>query len=118
MPNQFFLNEGIPTVRINDPLELSNFTLIDVRSEEEFFGELSHIEKARLVTLGPELEVYLQSVEKNEKIIFICRSGIRSARATRLALDTGIKNVFNMEGGMIEWNEKKFPVVSLKNESL
>lgn len=110
MSNQKINVGGVPTLVVNDPQALAEYTLIDVRRPEEYVGELGHISGAKLVTLGPELEAYLNETNKNETILFICRSGARSANSTLAAMDFGFKNVFNMDGGMILWNEKKFPV--------
>lgn len=111
MKNTILNVDGVPTLQVHDPSELSQFILIDVRRADEYTGELGHIDGARLVTLGPDLEAYLKSGNKDDKILFICRSGMRSANATLNALSLGYKSVFNMEGGMLLWNQKNFPTV-------
>lgn len=110
MKNIFSIKEGVPTLDIHAPEELGEYELIDVRRPDEFTGELSHIEGARLVTQGEELDHFLAAQDKNKKILFICRSGARSARATLQAMELGFRDVFNMEGGMLLWNEKGFPI--------
>ncbi len=99
-----FLKDGIPTLKPISQSDVKDFVLIDVRRPDEFDGELGHIEGATLKTLGPELEDFLSVANKNENILFVCRSGVRSAHATALAMDLGFTNVCNMEGGMIYWN--------------
>ena len=111
MKNTIINIDGVPTVQVNEPQELSQFILIDVRRPDEFSGELGHINGAKLVTLGPELEAFLVAGNKDDKILFICRSGMRSANATLAAIELGYKNVFNMEGGMLLWNQKNFPTI-------
>ncbi|MDW8190497.1 MAG: rhodanese-like domain-containing protein, partial [Pseudobdellovibrionaceae bacterium] len=102
---------GIPEVTVHDVYEhRKNVMLIDVRRPEEFNNEYGHIEGARLVTLGPELEQFLQTADKEQEIVFICRSGGRSAQATELALSMGFKHAANMAGGMITWNLHQLPV--------
>lgn len=86
-----------------------SFTIIDVRRPEEFNNELGHIAGSILVTLGPELTEYLQKGDRDIEIIFVCRSGARSATSTREALDLGYKTVANLVGGMIRWNAEGFP---------
>jgi sulfur dioxygenase len=85
-------------------------TLIDVRRPDEFYGELGHIEGARLVTLGPDLMRFLNEADHGLEIVFICRSGNRSAHATALSRDAGFTKTVNMEGGMVKWNNLGFPV--------
>lgn len=95
---------GVPTIRIEKKEDLQGFKLIDVRGSDEFNGELGHIPGATLQTLGDDLESFLKSENKDTPIMFICRSGARSAAATRLARQMGFQEVYNMEGGMIYIN--------------
>jgi hydroxyacylglutathione hydrolase len=95
---------NIPEINPQNVQE-SSYRLIDVRSPEEFSGELSHVPGSELITLGEELDKALSTLDKGEKIIFICRSGNRSGKATTAALENGFKNVLNMKGGMLLWNE-------------
>lgn len=110
MNRNIFLKNGIPTLKVKEPRDLSEFLLIDVRRDDEFNAELGHIEGAKLVTLGPELEQLLDQTDKNTKILFICRSAARSGQATAYAKAQGFSEVYNMDGGMLEWNENNFPI--------
>ncbi len=84
--------------------------LIDVRPEDEFNGDLGHIENVSRITLGDDLNSFLQGYERNEPILFVCRSGKRSMQASEAAIKLGFKNVSNLEGGMLDWNQKSLPV--------
>lgn len=107
------MNDGVPEVSVEQVKEISekdsSVLLLDVRRPDEFTGELGHIKGAKLVTLGPELAQYLKSGNKDHKIVFICRSGARSGQATMDSMAMGYKSVANMVGGMLKWNEVKFP---------
>lgn len=105
-----FNKDGVPTVKVHNLKEIEGMRLIDVRMPEEFIGELGHINGALLRTLGPELEEFLKSAPKDQPTLFICRSGARSARATQMAQALGFKQVYNLEGGMIFWNERGLDV--------
>lgn len=105
-----YLKDGIPTITPQDVQSFKDALLIDVRTPEEYAGELGHIAESSLKTLGPELDEYLTSADKNQAIIFICRSGMRSGSATAAAMTLGIKNVYNMEGGMLAWNKLCLPI--------
>jgi rhodanese-related sulfurtransferase len=111
------INDGVPEVHPqNLSLQISQFkaqvSLIDVRRKEEYVGELGHIEGAKLVTLGPDLDIFLQNEAKNldQTIIFICRSGARSARSTLISRSLGFTQTYNLTGGMILWNQLSLPV--------
>lgn len=101
-------NPNLEEVFDVDPKEVCDnqeqLSLIDVRGADEFTGELGHIPGSRLVTLDT-LQANIQSLSKNKPIVFICRSGARSAKAASLAMSHGYTNVYNMKGGMILWNE-------------
>ncbi len=91
-----------------EPLELSQkmdqVLLIDVRQPEEFHGDLGHIPGAKLMVLDT-LADHLDEIPKDQTVVFVCRSGGRSARAAALALEAGYKDIYNLKGGMILWNE-------------
>lgn len=105
----FFMKDGIPTLNPQDAPALLDFQIIDVRTPEEYTGELGHIENAQLKTLGPELDNFLNENDKSKQLIFVCRSGARSGRATLAALQAGFNEVYNMDGGMIKWNSLGLP---------
>lgn len=89
--------------------KLADVKLIDVRQPDEFVGELGHIPGAELIVLDT-LPDHISDLPKEQTIVFICRSGARSARAAAFAAMNGISNVYNMQGGMIQWNQLQLPV--------
>jgi hydroxyacylglutathione hydrolase len=95
-----------------DPREVAQkknqVVLIDVRQAEEFSGDLGHIPGSKLVTLDT-LPEEMHQVPKDKTVVFVCRSGGRSARAAAYALEQGYEQVYNLKGGMILWNELHLP---------
>lgn len=91
-----------------DPRELAKkkdqVVLIDVRQAEEFRGDLGHIPGAKLITLDT-LPDHMDQIPQDRTVVFVCRSGGRSARAAAFARENGFKNIYNLKGGMILWNE-------------
>lgn len=106
-------NPQFPEVWDLDPKEIqtksAQLTLIDVRRPDEYVGELGHIPGATLLTLD-QLPAKIETLPKDKTIVFVCRSGARSAQAASFALENGFKDVFNMRGGMLLWNENGFNV--------
>jgi len=92
--------------------------IIDVRTPEEFTGELGHIPGAILRPLQ-QIENWEPEFSKDidKKIIMVCRSGNRSSVSTQYLLDKGYKNVYNMSGGMRAWNKLAFPIEQKNNEN-
>ncbi len=86
---------------------LAEFFIIDVRRDNEFEGELGHLPGAKLCTLGEQLDRALESFDKEKPYLFVCRSGGRSLKAARLAIQQGFQKVYNLQGGMLAWQEAK-----------
>jgi rhodanese-related sulfurtransferase len=107
----FELVNGVPEVTAQEfQPYVGKVRLIDVRGADEFHGELGHIPGAELVTLGPELQQFLESNDREQALVFVCRSGGRSGRATMYSHQIGYQNTYNLQGGMLRWNELNLPV--------
>lgn len=78
--------------------------LVDVREPEE------HQEfniGGTLIPVGRFQTLDVDELEplQGEEIILYCRSGKRSGQATQMLETIGYKNVKNLEGGMLRWQE-------------
>jgi rhodanese-related sulfurtransferase len=80
--------------------------LLDVREDSEF--ELGHAPGAHHVPLA-EIPDHLHDLAKDSRIVCVCRSGGRSARAGKFLLEQGFDAV-NLEGGMTAWAEAGAPL--------
>jgi len=78
-----------------------DFCLLDVRQPVEY--EQGHLPGARLVPLH-ELPSRVKELEPEKTTIVYCRSGNRSRSAAGLLMSAGLKNVLNMEGGILHYN--------------
>jgi rhodanese-related sulfurtransferase len=101
-------HDGIKDVKAEEVLtKKDNLLLVDVRRPDEWEGELGHIPGAKHLVLD-ELPMKVGELPKDQTIVFVCRSGGRSGQASAFAKENGIIDVYNMEGGMIRWNELGF----------
>ena len=77
--------------------------ILDVRTEEEYFGPLGHINGAILIPID-ELENRLSELEiyKNDTIYVVCRSGNRSNFGKDILNANNFKAI-NVDGGMLAW---------------
>ncbi|HRP96745.1 MAG TPA: rhodanese-like domain-containing protein [Rhodocyclaceae bacterium] len=83
--------------------------VIDLRDQGEYAQ--GHIPNARHVPLG-ELERRTGELEKLKPrpMIFCCASGMRSASAVSKLKKAGFEKLFNLRGGMMEWEKAGQPV--------
>ncbi|CAK0762558.1 phage shock protein E [Gammaproteobacteria bacterium] len=83
--------------------------LLDVREENEFKDghilNALHIPAGQLMARIKELEKY-----RNRPIITVCRSGNRSGRISALLHNQGFTTVYNLEGGLLAWQNAHLPL--------
>jgi adenylyltransferase/sulfurtransferase len=84
--------------------------LIDVREAHEW--EIAHIEGAELVPLAV-LPEHMHEFDSAENMVFLCKSGSRSARAVKLLRTAGFRKVRNLRGGINAWSREVDPSVPI-----
>ncbi|MAP80007.1 MAG: rhodanese [Aequorivita sp.] len=80
-----------------------NAEIIDVRTDAEF--DEGYIPGAQQIDIYNSAE-FLDRIKKldPEKNYYVyCRSGGRSSQACMLLNSVGVKNVYNLKGGISEW---------------
>jgi rhodanese-related sulfurtransferase len=98
----------VPTVDVaGAESEASAALLLDVREASEWIH--GHVADSVNVPLG-HLADHVASLDPQQRIVCICRSGNRSGMATALLCDAGFDAV-NMRGGMLAWAASGRPVV-------
>ncbi|RPE08341.1 rhodanese-related sulfurtransferase [Chitinophaga lutea] len=83
--------------------------IIDMRNHYEY--EVGHFDKALEVpsaTFREQLPMAVEMMQehKEKNIIMYCTGGIRCEKASAYMLHQGFKNVFHLEGGIIEYTNK------------
>jgi rhodanese-related sulfurtransferase len=83
--------------------------VLDVRTQDEFAR--GHIVGARHVPLA-DLDKRLAEFDKmkSRPVILCCQSGARSASALATLKKSGFQQVFNLRGGLQEWERSGQPV--------
>jgi sulfur-carrier protein adenylyltransferase/sulfurtransferase len=111
-PGSAPVSSGVPEVSPEDLRdELASADppfLLDVRDPEEW--EIAHLPSATLIPRG-ELPDRVTEIARAREVVVYCRSGSRSAQATRLLLDLGFQHVRNLRGGLLAWSERVDPSV-------
>jgi len=82
--------------------------ILDVRTPKEF-AEEGHIKGANLIPVQLFRYIYLEGL-REKKVLVYCRSGNRSVIASKALENMGIKNVYNLKGGILEWKKAGLPI--------
>ena len=83
--------------------------ILDVREPEEL-EEIS-VPGALHVPLD-SLAAQASALPTDRELLVICRSGVRSAFATKFLRDSGFSGTRNISGGVIAWAEAELPYYS------
>jgi rhodanese-related sulfurtransferase len=98
-PEEFFANYK----------DQASVKLIDVREEEELEDVSTPLAlHFPLSTFDPK--VISRDISKDSKVFVLCRSGSRSKRAALILCQEGYTDVYNVEGGIMAWENGGFPV--------
>jgi UPF0176 protein len=107
-PNFSMAKKGnyVNAVQMNELLKDDDTVVIDMRNHYEY--EVGHFEKAIEIpsdTFREQLPMAVQMMQdkKEQNIIMYCTGGIRCEKASAYMLHNGFKNVFHLQGGIINY---------------
>jgi UPF0176 protein len=102
-------NKGVhlKAKEFNDIISLENTVLVDMRNHYE--SEIGHFEGAVTPDVDtfrdslPIIEEDLKEHKEDKNLVMYCTGGIRCEKASAYYKHKGFKNVFQLEGGIIEY---------------
>jgi rhodanese-related sulfurtransferase len=84
---------------------------LDVRTPGEFMS--GFIKGAKNIDFqSGNFETEIAALDKNVTYAVYCRSGNRSGQAVKVMHDAGFHNVYNLNGGVIDWSNAGMPLVT------
>lgn len=96
---------AVTTMNVSDfakKISDTSIVLLDVRTPAEFAA--GHIAGATNIDFeSGTFESDIQKLDKSKSYAVYCRSGNRSGQATALMAKDGFKTIFNLDGGLINW---------------
>ena len=104
--NMDVVGEHLNTKQFNEAIENSNTTVIDMRNIYEsevgqfLSAEIPQVEKSK--DLLPEVRKMLKGREHHQVLLY-CTGGIRCEKASSFLINEGIKNVKQLQGGIIQY---------------
>ncbi len=83
---------------------------LDVRTPGEFSE--GYIEGAQLIDFqSGNFENEIATLDKSKTYAVYCRSGNRSGQAVKVMREAGFNNLYNLNGGVIDWVNAGLPLV-------
>lgn len=97
--------------------ELKNVQLVDVRTPEEY--QSGFIKGAVNINLNAaDFSSNIEKLDKEKPVMVYCKGGGRSAKAAAQLKKAGFKNVYDLEGGIMAWQNAELPVENTAPVSL
>jgi len=88
-----------------------NVIIVDVRTPEEY--GVGRIENSINIDIkSDDFADSISSLDKSKVYFLYCNAGTRSSRARNTMKEAGFAYVFELDGGMDEWLNLAFPVVT------
>ncbi len=103
------LNGDYPINQMNsdellDFIEINSAVLVDVRTHDEYNS--GYIENSLNIDyLSNDFSENIEKLDKNTPIVLYCRSGKRSSLSANKLSKLGFKEIYNLEGGILDWIE-------------
>lgn len=83
--------------------------LVDVRTPQEFSE--GHLKNATNFDIyEPDFTSHFAELDKEKPVLVYCRSGKRSADAAALLEEAGFKEIYNLDGGILRWEDAGKPL--------
>jgi thioredoxin len=94
---------------------IKSFTLLDVRSPEEF--GMNHLKDAQNINVnGQNFNEKIALLDRKNPVLVYCKSGTRSANAAKQMREIGL-TVYELEGGIVKWQAEGLPIQAEKKKS-
>jgi len=90
---------------LDDVLLIEDIQLIDVRTPIE--TEDGIITNAKNISYDSEFSTKLLGLDKIKPIIVYCKSGGRSAKASKILLEQGFVEIYDLKGGYDNYKKNK-----------
>jgi rhodanese-related sulfurtransferase/transcriptional regulator with XRE-family HTH domain len=105
-------------IQVVDPTEAQaliaggGVDVIDVRDPRDWAS--GHVPGARNVPLD---DLKARPSLPQDRVLFICARGMRSQTAAKLAEREGKREIYSLDGGMLEWASKGLPIEAVPEEA-
>lgn len=96
--------QALSQADLNSKLQDENVVLIDVRTPDEVAGGYIKGAEKFIDINGASFETEVNALDKTKTYVMYCRSGARSGRAAEFMVNNGFTNVYNLQGGILNYS--------------
>ena len=89
----------------------SGLVVLDIRTPEEF-NEARLADAIMVDFYADDFVDQLDTLDKDVPYVMYCRTGNRSSDAVKTMKDLGFVEVYEIDGGIVNWYEQGYPVVN------
>ena len=83
--------------------------VLDIRTPEEF-NDVRLADAVNVDYYDADFADQLDAFDKNDPYVMYCRSGNRSSDAVKTMKELGFVEVYEIDGGIVNWYDSGFPV--------
>jgi len=107
---QIIINKKLVAIDFKTNIENKSVQLIDVRTPKEF--KEGHIKNAKIINFfDADFLTQMNKLKKDKPLYIYCRSGNRSGKAAAKLKELGFKEVYDLQGGILDWGKNNFEIV-------
>ena len=97
--------KNISVEEMQSLLKMDEVQLVDVRTPKEF--ESGYIASSQNIDyMAPDFDTAIEVINKELPVVLYCRSGRRSADGAKKLVKAGFVEVYNLEGGILQWQKE------------
>lgn len=87
----------------------AGLVVLDIRTAEEF-NEARLADAIMVDFYAADFADQLDQLDKNVPYVMYCRTGNRSSEAIKTMKDLGFTEVYEIDGGIVNWYEQGYPI--------
>jgi rhodanese-related sulfurtransferase len=107
--NEEVFIKNIDAVTFKNLMESGKGIVLDVRTKAEV--EQGVIPETNIIDIyDPAFSEKIKSLPKEKEIYVYCTSGVRSMMAAKILQRNGFDRVYNLKGGILDWQKNRFPI--------
>ena len=106
--------EAVPQISVQELFQKiqdqDDFVLVDVRDPDEWKAGVIHYDNLEKISRGMLEFQGPGQLRQDDRIVVMCATGVRGALAAESLHKLGYTNVSNLQGGIREWIEARYPI--------